>query len=173
MSKLDLSKVRGFKYAPKTGNVYQSIKGTNRRFSGVKQTKDSHGYIQASYKNINFRVHRLVFYLMGVEIPKDKVVDHINENKSDNRWCNLRLVSVRENLLNQKKNRDRKLAGVKKCRYGFQAVKKFSSKTYNIGAFKTELEAHKAYMNSPDNLDEFLEYRKQFYQGKGWRKNRQ
>jgi hypothetical protein len=45
-------------------------------------------------------LHREVLLRAGIEIPTDKVVDHINHNKMDNRKSNLRVVSKSENSLN-------------------------------------------------------------------------
>lgn len=41
------------------------------------------------------RMHRAVFKF----VPDDMVVDHINHNSLDNRRCNLRIVTQRENML--------------------------------------------------------------------------
>ena len=44
--------------------------------------------------------HRLVVETFIGEIPKDCEVDHINRNRSDNRVCNLRIVTRSENSRN-------------------------------------------------------------------------
>lgn len=55
--------------------------------------KDNNGQIK------NMRLHR---YIMNVHNSKDKtiIVDHINRNKQDNRKCNLRLVTFKDNTIN-------------------------------------------------------------------------
>lgn len=58
-----------------------------------------YGYIATTLKNRkNLFLHR---YLMNC--PKDKVVDHINHDKTDNRKCNLKICTQKENMQNLKK----------------------------------------------------------------------
>jgi len=45
----------------------------------------------------NFQVHRLVYEAFCGEIPDGMQVNHINEDKSDNRLCNLNLMTPKEN----------------------------------------------------------------------------
>jgi len=42
-------------------------------------------------------VHRFVYECFNGLIPKDKVIDHINNEKTDNRLCNLQLMTQQEN----------------------------------------------------------------------------
>lgn len=48
-------------------------------------------------KNKKILLHRLI-----MNFPKNKVVDHINHNKKDNRKINLRICTQRENTINKK-----------------------------------------------------------------------
>lgn len=52
-------------------------------------------YIKNHWKEY---LHRLI-----MEPPKGKVVDHINRNPLDNRRMNLRVVTIQQNLRNQKR----------------------------------------------------------------------
>ena len=61
------------------------------------------GYINGSVKNKRFYLHRFI-----MNAPSNKVVDHINGNKLDNRKCNLRLCSIRDNVLNCKISKNNK-----------------------------------------------------------------
>lgn len=70
--------------------------------------KESHGNIYAliSKSNDIYRnseaLHRIIFRIYGINIPKNKVVDHINGNTLDNRFSNLRLIDNGLNRRNSK-----------------------------------------------------------------------
>ena len=51
-------------------------------------------------------VHRFVWECYNGLIPDGKVVDHINDDKIDNRLCNLQLFTPKENKKKSAKNRD-------------------------------------------------------------------
>jgi len=82
------------------------------------------------------------------------VVDHINHNKSDNRLCNLRVVTHRENISHRKTKSKSKYTGV----YWLKKEKKWRSyigidgKMKYLGRFNCELDAHKAYQSALKEL---------------------
>lgn len=45
-------------------------------------------------------MHHEIFRLQGLSVPKNREVDHINRNRSDNRSENLRIVTRSENVKN-------------------------------------------------------------------------
>lgn len=55
--------------------------------------------------------------------PKGMVIDHINRNKTDNRKCNLRFVTVNQNVQNTERDRNSPYQGV------YKQVNKYFSKT--------------------------------------------
>lgn len=80
------------------GNVFSFKYGKHRQL----KPSDNGGYRQVVlYKNKKaktIKVHRLVAMTWIDLIPSDKVVNHINGIKHDNRVENLEIVSVQENL---------------------------------------------------------------------------
>jgi hypothetical protein len=68
------------------------------------------------------------------------VVDHINNNKLDNRVVNLQLISQRENLSKDRKDGTSKYVGVcwKKSRNKWQVDIKIDGKRKYLGLFTDE-----------------------------------
>jgi hypothetical protein len=62
------------------------------------------GYLIINYKGKMYFVHKLIYYFMGFEIPD--IVDHIDLNKINNSWVNLRAVDKRQNNTNQPRRKD-------------------------------------------------------------------
>jgi len=71
-----------------------------RKDGRVAGTTMSTGYREISVRNEKWLAHRLAFLYVEGFVPK--YVDHVNQVKSDNRWCNLRECSHTENMRNTK-----------------------------------------------------------------------
>jgi hypothetical protein len=82
-----------FGYDPETGIVHNKTTG---RTIGAKQSK---GYITVEIRGKTQLVHRFAFFKMTGKWPEEPV-DHINRDRTDNRWTNLRTVSNKENRSN-------------------------------------------------------------------------
>jgi hypothetical protein len=83
------------------------------------------------------------------------VIDHIDGNPSNNRINNLRDVSARQNGQNRKEHRNGKLVGTSYNKRDsiYQARISLNGKSKNLGSFKTEIEAHEAYIKHLTSLD--------------------
>lgn len=68
--------------------------------------KHKTGYRWGSIGNRQYLAHRVAFALVTGEWPD--VIDHINGDRQDNRWPNLRNVSQVENCRNAKMSRNNK-----------------------------------------------------------------
>lgn len=75
------------------------------------------------------------------------VIDHINRNKLDNRFENLRVITSRENSYNRtkSKNSNNTYKGVKKSGNKFSACISKDGVKREIGGFDTEEDAARAY----------------------------
>ncbi len=92
------------KYNPKTGKFIRVAKLTKQHnvFPCEHFTPKSitpYGYYQISIMGRPYPLHRLIFLYMTGKFPAQDV-DHINGNRLDNRWTNLRQVTRQENLKN-------------------------------------------------------------------------
>jgi hypothetical protein len=87
-------------------------------------------------------LHRFI-----INAPNGIEVDHINLNTLDNRKCNLRLCSHRENTYNRPMQRINKsgFKGVHKKGRRYFAQIQYQGKKCCIGYFETPEEAQKAY----------------------------
>ena len=121
---------RGVKLGQKAGCVQTLKTGYKRLMIGVY------------YRN--HRASRLAWLYMTGEWPIG-VIDHINENSLDNRWCNLRDASKKTNQQNSSRPQSNNTTGYRgvvfvRLRKPWRAT--FAGKF--IGNFKTKEEAYAA-----------------------------
>lgn len=86
-----------------------------------------------------FLLHREI---LGVTDSKI-IVDHINQNKLDNRKCNLRVANRAQNAVNSRLWSTNKtgLKGVRKMRDKWQAYTTHHNRQYSFGVYETREEA--------------------------------
>lgn len=141
-------------YNPETGILSwkyreNAIPSWNNQNAG-KPTgwKNTNGYLIITILNKSYRSHRLAWIWMTGKWPLFDV-DHINRNKTDNRWCNLREATRSENHANRKMQHNNKLGykGVHLHKPGkYRAQIRIKGKSKHIGIFNTAEEAHEAYV---------------------------
>jgi len=97
-------------YDPETGS-FTSLAGGGRFHRGGKiGAADGCGYVRIYISNRYYRAHRVAWLWMTGAWPT--IIDHINGNRRDNRWCNLREASVLVNNQNLQGARAQSLSGV-------------------------------------------------------------
>lgn len=96
-----------FDYNPKTGVVLwkgHKYKKHNGKPAGTRR-KDSEGLIlqfTVDGKQLRFQGARIIWYLHTGEDPGDFCIDHINGDRNDNRFQNLRLATHQQNNWNRR-----------------------------------------------------------------------
>lgn len=104
------------------------------------------GYHEIRIKGRLWRANRLAFiYMTGQEPSADLDVDHINGDKLDNRWCNLRVATRSQNMANTAidPRNTSGAAGVTwdKDRNKWRAQLRVNGRKTNLGRFNTRDEA--------------------------------
>jgi len=103
------------------------------------------GYAQLSHEGKDVYLHRLL-----MNAGKGQVVDHINGNTLDNRFCNLRIGTQYDNMHNVglRKDNSSGYKGVRQHEGGlWQAKFTFKGKRIYCGSYLTAREAAIAYNN--------------------------
>lgn len=109
------------------------------------------GYHVIEIDGRTYQVSRLIWIMMTGSDPLDKSIDHIDGDKHNNRWVNLRLVEHYQNMMNKKRRKRKGIqlpTGVHSTQNGkFAAIGCIKNcKTRWLGTFETVEEAHKAYL---------------------------
>lgn len=125
------------------GTAKKSDPCGNKRLCG-------NGYYYMRVEGISAAVHRFVWLFHNGHYDAD--IDHINNDTLDNHIENLRLCTRSENLRNRGKfaNCSSKYKGVywKKDSKKWRASIRLDGRTINLGHFKTEEEAHLAWLEA-------------------------
>ena len=137
-------------YHPETGRlVYKTNRGPMR--SGARAgclSFDGYRRIKIGGNRVPYLEHRLIFFWMTGWWPEDQV-DHINGERDDNRWDNLRNATSSINQQNQRhaqKGSAVGVLGVKKHKNRFIARIYVDGMQRHLGIFDTKEEAHQVYL---------------------------
>lgn len=151
------------------GNVKSLPKNTKMPNGGLRIQKekilkhaiDKKGYcavcLHKNSKGKSIKIHKLVAITFLNHKPDGTqkiVVDHINNEKLDNRLENIQLLSNRENCSKNSKKGYSKYVGVswnKRVNKWISQIQ-INGKRKHLGYFRLEIEAHKAYQNALKNL---------------------
>lgn len=141
------------KSLPKTKRVKNNkfIKTKEKILKGIK----ARGYLFVTlYKDKNQKtrtIHQLVAesFLNHVPCGYNSVIDHVDNNHSNNFVNNLQIVSQRMNMSKDRKNKTSKYTGVEwnKARKKWRASIYVKGKYIYLGGYNTEEEAKIAYDN--------------------------
>ena len=108
----------------------------------------SDGYLRTSIDGKGYMCHRLAWLYVHGEFPEE-YIDHINGNKSDNRICNLREATNKQNQKNRKVQANNKTGyrcvSYHKHNNRYIAAMQIDGKSSYIGSYATPLEASDAY----------------------------
>lgn len=127
-------------YDPITGIV------TNKKQRGCitvgKELKSlTNDYYHHRINGTNYPLHRLImFYMLGSKFDQDLVINHIDENKTNNKWCNLEVTTTRWNNI-KVTSRKTNTSGVKgvsfdKVNNKWKAQITVNYKGINLGRYK-------------------------------------
>lgn len=133
-------------------------KSRNCKVSAEVGSWDFYGYKTVRLYGKSYKLHRLAWLYVYGKWPSGDV-DHINGVRSDNRICNLRDVSRRINLQNQRSAKNNKSTGLIGAYFDsrknhYYARISMNNKSVHLGTFATAEEAHKAYVEAKRKMHE-------------------
>ena len=138
--------------------TWRMNRGSRARLGSVVGSDDMHGYKTVRLGNRSYKLHRLAWlHTHGIWPTGD--IDHINGVRTDNRIMNLRDVSRKVNLQNQRKAPNNKSTGVlgvyiDKYRRRYYSTISVNNKSVGLGSFDTIQEAQEAYVAAKRKLHE-------------------
>lgn len=141
-------------YDPASGNftyLVRAARGTP--IGSIAGSVNSEGYRNIRVDGRTYKAHRLAWLYVKGAWPVG-MIDHINGDRADNRFGNLREVTRSENLANSRVFRRGKIypKGVGLRPQGFCARIQARKQSYFLGYFKSEIEAAAAYEAAARNL---------------------
>jgi hypothetical protein len=140
-----------FSYEPQTGLLrWRKPAGRAGRIPAgtVAGSLNHYGYIEVRVSGKLLKAHRVIWALMNGVWPQHEI-DHIDGDRSNNAWDNIREATHEQNLCNRgpQKNNTSGFKGVSWHRPSgkFRAAIKARGKHHYIGLFSTAAEASAAY----------------------------
>lgn len=158
--RISLEVVREFlAYEPETGTLrWRKDRGSRARAGRIAGSVCGDGYIAIGVAGVrSVPAHRIAYALMTGEWP-DLEVDHIDGNRTNNAWSNLRLATAAQNHQNMRSARsDNKtgLLGVSFQDGCYRAQIQVAGKKHWLGQFDNPEDASAAYVAAKRRLHEF------------------
>lgn len=144
---IDIDAVRSrLTYDPETGKFHHLLASGNRSTGDEAGSTSSYGYISINVGGRKYLAHRIAWvWMTGDQV--NGFIDHINGNRSDNRWKNLRWASHASNAMNRVAARRNAsgFKGVVQRGDRWSAYIKLNRRQFFLGSYETAAEAAAAY----------------------------
>ena len=142
-------------YNPESGIFTRLIQRSNMKVGSVAGSIYPDGYAYIMINRERFLAHRLAWLYMTGSLPQMEI-DHIDRDRSNNSWVNLRSVSTQQNSFNRSMQSNNK-TGYKGVSFSkrenkFRAVITLNGKLHHLGYFSTAEEASQCYQKASLNL---------------------
>jgi hypothetical protein len=133
-------------YEPDIGTWTWLKSGNGRRANLVAGRIDFYGYRNIGIEGRPYKAHRLAWFYVTGAWPKGEL-DHINGDKGDNRWANLREANRSQNEANKlvRSNNTSGFKGVSWSRDLRKWRAYISGKQIHLGCFDTPHQAYAKY----------------------------
>jgi hypothetical protein len=141
-------------YDALTGDFSWRVRrGPKAPAGGPAGTPHSGGYLRIKVDHRFYYAHRLAWFYATGDWPADQI-DHIDGDKRNNRFANLRLADKAQNSQNAKR-RSNNTSGYKgvswnQNRQCWQVTIKYDGKSRYLGLFDDREQAHAAYMRAAE-----------------------
>lgn len=151
---LTAEKIReALNYHPETG-VFTWRKRISRKsiVGAVTGTQNGSGYLKIGIYGQRHYAHRLAWLYMTGSWPAE-YIDHIDGDRSNNRWSNLREATHAQNMWNMKHDAGASgFKGVVPNRKKWAARFKVDGELIHLGSFDTPKEAYAVYQAAVRNI---------------------
>ena len=137
-------------YSEDTGQFRWKYNVANHKRAGKIAGGLDNGYWVIGINKRHYGAHRLAWVITKGHWP-ELFIDHINGDRADNRFCNLREASPLINQQNQRRANIRNktgLLGVSVQRKKFAAVIQVGGRQLTVGLFDSPEQAHQAYVEA-------------------------
>lgn len=141
-------------YNPETGQfVWRVSRRPSHKAGDLAGSVSGAGYLLIGVEGFQYRAHRLAFFYMTGRWPQE-LIDHVNHDRKDNRFLNLREATrVQNNHNTIVKRGDAKHTSFRGVEWHKRDQKWFSRITVNkkrimLGYFKTAEAAYDAYLTA-------------------------
>jgi hypothetical protein len=137
-------------YCPETGQFTHLQSKGRKRAGDIAGSLRRDGYVYVMFDGHRTMAHRFAWLYMTGEWPAQEI-DHLDGNKANNTFVNLRQVSRRTNTENQRNAKRTSITGLLGVRsHGRKFVSTITShgERHYLGSFNTAIKAHEAYLQA-------------------------
>ena len=151
---MNLGNLKDFlRYDDETGKLYWKATSSNRVKVGDEAGSESQGYVRVRILGKRVMAHKLVWYLV-TDIWPDFEIDHVDRDRSNNRFSNLRKASRSENFFNRTKYTSNTSGYKGVTQRGDKCIAQIAAngKGRYLGTFKSKEDAAIAYAEASKEL---------------------
>ena len=132
---------------------YLDKRSKSKVWKDKKTSNNGNGYLRTRINEKMVFVHSIIALCYLGERPNDKVIDHINSIRNDNRVENLQYITQSENIMKRTNFKGKPIKGIQKRPSGkFMVRISINKKQTNLGSYDTEEQAIEIYIKAKAKL---------------------